>query len=512
MASPPYMLPVDSAHLSPSGYRLSPQMVPFEGAVLPPPVLPPQHSSPVLFPTTVTVPFSHRPVSPSPARPGRASAPSPGRKKERSQSPRVRSLSPALRRSKSPLGNASGPITITHDGQYARLQTVGEPLDKDLNVVDARTGQKRSGVGIFFQQESSGWIYVANLLPNSSSALDGRIAIYDELLRVDDFMVDFETPLEDVRERVLGQPGTKVLLGFRRKGAYEGDRQVESDYIYEVELLRGNPHSPPPKKRVQVDFSKYEREISYLRQEIEMLSSKLENFQHDARTANLEAELNARREDMARFETMLERSRERSREAESTRDEIIEHYNRMKRENERLQKQDVERSAIFDDLHQRSVEFQDERNAVMEIEHRLRDANDKLSSLVQESTDMESDHHVFLRQRLHQGHVAIKEAIKAQEIQIQQLNDIIPSLDMVHSSFFSSMALDPAHIHAFQVSPPKLPEVTSSSSSLYYSSSSASYLKPTYYSYNDFRPAPTQSLRMSLSASMSRVSGSEDFA
>ena len=48
----------------------------------------------------------------------------------------------------------------------------------------------------------------------------------------------------------------------------------------------------------------------------------------------------------------------------------------------------------------------------MEIEHRLRDANDKLSSLVQESTDMESDHHVFLRQRLHQGHVAIKEAIK----------------------------------------------------------------------------------------------------
>eukprot|EP00284_Hemiselmis_tepida_P014028 CAMPEP_0174922484 /NCGR_PEP_ID=MMETSP1355-20121228/5910_1 /TAXON_ID=464990 /ORGANISM="Hemiselmis tepida, Strain CCMP443" /LENGTH=140 /DNA_ID=CAMNT_0016168071 /DNA_START=49 /DNA_END=468 /DNA_ORIENTATION=+ len=74
---------------------------------------------------------------------------------------------------------------INHHGQVAKLKTVGPKLDSKLTVTDQRTGETMAGVGIFFQQESDSWIYVASIVPNSSADRCGLIKPDDELVRVD---------------------------------------------------------------------------------------------------------------------------------------------------------------------------------------------------------------------------------------------------------------------------------------------------------------------------------------
>ena len=44
-----------------------------------------------------------------------------------------------------------------------------------------------------------------------------------------------------------------------------------------------------------------------------------------------------------------------------------------------------------------------------------------------------------LREKLYKKHVEMHEAIRAQEQQMQLLSDIIPALDMVHSSLISRL-------------------------------------------------------------------------
>jgi len=89
-------------------------------------------------------------------------------------------------------------------------------------------------------------------------------------------------------------------------------------------------------------------------------------------------------------------------------------------------------------------------------EERLRDAMQELDELrskvgVLEAEKARLTQHNGLRQqqdellrgRMAEGHAAIFDALKVQEAQMAQLADIIPSLDMVHSSLLSSLAVDP---------------------------------------------------------------------
>ena len=50
------------------------------------------------------------------------------------------------------------------------------------------------------------------------------------------------------------------------------------------------------------------------------------------------------------------------------------------------------------------------------------------------------------------------EAIRAQELQMQHLSDIIPALDMVHSSLISSISIDPVRLQSHQTTDqPRVP-------------------------------------------------------
>ncbi len=66
-----------------------------------------------------------------------------------------------------------------------------------------------------------------------------------------------------------------------------------------------------------------------------------------------------------------------------------------------------------------------------------------------------------LRQRLYEVHDQMLHGISAQEQEMQKLSDIIPALDMVHSSLISQIALDPLRLSSYQMAqPPKIPSMT----------------------------------------------------
>mmetsp|Transcript_12468 Transcript_12468/g.19626 ORF Transcript_12468/g.19626 Transcript_12468/m.19626 type:complete len:202 (+) Transcript_12468:2-607(+) len=56
-----------------------------------------------------------------------------------------------------------------------------------------------------------------------------------------------------------------------------------------------------------------------------------------------------------------------------------------------------------------------------------------------------------LRERLRNGHASIHEALKTQEAQMAVLADVIPSLDMVHSSLLSSIAVDSTRLQSHDI-------------------------------------------------------------
>jgi hypothetical protein len=69
-----------------------------------------------------------------------------------------------------------------------------------------------------------------------------------------------------------------------------------------------------------------------------------------------------------------------------------------------------------------------------------------------------------LREKLYQTHIEMFEAIRAQELEMQHLSDIIPALDMVHSSLISSISIDPVRLQSHQsTAQPKVPLMSAAS-------------------------------------------------
>jgi hypothetical protein len=126
-------------------------------------------------------------------------------------------------------------LTKTHTGHIAKLHTVGDSLDSNLMVKDAK-GQLKAGVGIRLQQESRWGIYVAGLTPNGPAEKSGKIAEDDTLVSVDGYRIEPEDTLETVRQRVLGPPGTTVVMTFQRE-----DKQGAT--IFKVSLVRAAAES-----------------------------------------------------------------------------------------------------------------------------------------------------------------------------------------------------------------------------------------------------------------------------
>lgn len=124
-------------------------------------------------------------------------------------------------------------LTKTHSGQIAKLHTVGDSLDSNLMIKDA-TGQVQAGVGIRLQQESRWGIYVAGLTPKGPADKSGKIAEDDVLVSVDGYRIEPVDTLETVRQKVLGPPGTTVVLTFQR----ENNHGARAPTAFNVSLVR----------------------------------------------------------------------------------------------------------------------------------------------------------------------------------------------------------------------------------------------------------------------------------
>lgn len=94
---------------------------------------------------------------------------------------------------------------------------------------------------------------------------------------------------------------------------------------------------------------------------------------------------------------------------------------------------------------------------------------EELAQLKREA-DTKSAETPHLRKKLYQTHVEMLEAIRTQELQMQNLSDIIPALDMVHSSLISSISIDPVRLQSHQsTAQPKVPLMSAANFEVFHS-------------------------------------------
>ena len=90
-------------------------------------------------------------------------------------------------------------------------------------------GTVQAGVGIFFQQEADGSVYVKTIVNGGSAERDGAVRVGDMILAVDDREVVGE-PLSTLRGLILGPQGSRVRLSFERREAAD-IRQFECTLV-----------------------------------------------------------------------------------------------------------------------------------------------------------------------------------------------------------------------------------------------------------------------------------------
>eukprot|EP00802_Teleaulax_amphioxeia_P008104 Tamp_08112.p1 GENE.Tamp_08112~~Tamp_08112.p1 ORF type:complete len:570 (+),score=86.36 Tamp_08112:324-2033(+) len=344
-------------------------------------------------------------------------------------------------------------------------------------------GDVQAGVGVFFQQETSGVIYVASMVPNGAAARDGQIREGDELVGINSISINQQTTLENLRQLILGPPGTFVMLSMRRR--VNGGSARDDYWYYDLELQRGDgghhaqdaammQRSLAPAAQRSAPPPGYNEEIANLREQVNMLR-RMQGTEEDARLAPLESELQERISDLQRFERMYERARERVEESHRQCEEAKVHLSQLEQTSQQLRQQDTMRSAHFQDLHRESgsqlgrmdsalgeveSEIASEKQACADYEQRIREAEEELATLRKLSKTSIKDF-PHLREKLYQTHEIVLQAIREQEEQMQVLSDIIPALDMVHSSLVSSISIDPVRLQSYNTSnPPSAPQIT----------------------------------------------------
>eukprot|EP00290_Baffinella_frigidus_P008411 CAMPEP_0180137808 /NCGR_PEP_ID=MMETSP0986-20121125/12469_1 /TAXON_ID=697907 /ORGANISM="non described non described, Strain CCMP2293" /LENGTH=410 /DNA_ID=CAMNT_0022079413 /DNA_START=56 /DNA_END=1288 /DNA_ORIENTATION=+ len=167
-----------------------------------------------------------------------------------------------------------------------RYSTEGERqpaynFDVAKNMSDSDKGSavgSLAGVGIFFQQDSdTNEVFVKTIVKGGSADRSGVLRVGDVVVRVDHDDVEGQ-PLSTLRSRILGNQGSYVTLGFRRR---EG---AETTY-YDVPLMRGSP-----------EYFESLRATQPLQDEIERLTR--QNSHLKAQRAQDAAELNGYRTHM----------------------------------------------------------------------------------------------------------------------------------------------------------------------------------------------------------------------
>ena len=154
-----------------------------------------------------------------------------------------------------------------------------------------------SGVGIFFQQESDGKVYVNTIVSGGSAERNGRVRVGDVMCSVDGRDVIGE-PVSVLRSLLLGHEGSNVVLTFAR-AVEPGEADHEGGTViakFDVELPRGSPEY-----FARVDVTRrYEAEMQDLRYQLKTTLGEekevAEEVERVKRVLQLERGASARRE------------------------------------------------------------------------------------------------------------------------------------------------------------------------------------------------------------------------
>eukprot|EP00288_Rhodomonas_lens_P008933 CAMPEP_0177741890 /NCGR_PEP_ID=MMETSP0484_2-20121128/28352_1 /TAXON_ID=354590 /ORGANISM="Rhodomonas lens, Strain RHODO" /LENGTH=381 /DNA_ID=CAMNT_0019256153 /DNA_START=145 /DNA_END=1288 /DNA_ORIENTATION=- len=184
----------------------------------------------------------------------------------------------------------------SHDDLYSSARSIDSQVSRTLG---GGSGPHMSGVGIFFQQESDGKVYVKTIVV---AERDGRVRVGDVMCGVDGRDVIGE-PVSVLRSLLLGHEGSAVVLTFARAveagtDGESGDGTFGNTVIakFDVELLRGSPEY-----FARMDQSRrYEAEMQDLRQQLKQTLGEekeiAEEIERVKRVLQLERGASARRE------------------------------------------------------------------------------------------------------------------------------------------------------------------------------------------------------------------------
>mmetsp|Transcript_12347 Transcript_12347/g.19468 ORF Transcript_12347/g.19468 Transcript_12347/m.19468 type:complete len:306 (+) Transcript_12347:109-1026(+) len=191
-------------------------------------------------------------------------------------------------------------LGVRDDALYSSARSMDSQISRSLGI---GTGPHMSGVGIFFQQESDGKVYVKTIVSGGSAERDGRVRVGDVMCGVDGRDVIGE-PVSVLRSLLLGHEGSNVVLTFARavEAGAEGDDQDSNNLThtviakFDVELTRGSPDY-----FTRMDATRrYESELSELRQQLKQSLGEekevAEEVERVKRVLQLERGASARRE------------------------------------------------------------------------------------------------------------------------------------------------------------------------------------------------------------------------
>ncbi|KAJ1477007.1 hypothetical protein T484DRAFT_1906956, partial [Baffinella frigidus] len=112
--------------------------------------------------------------------------------------------------------------------QQMRRSYEPPPPQQSFNQSNAAA---RAGVGLLFQTSSDGRIVVKEVVQGGSAWRGNVIKPTDVIVNVGQHNVQ-KQPLSNLRELILGEPGSFITLGFQRGGGPQ---------YYDTKMMRGTP-------------------------------------------------------------------------------------------------------------------------------------------------------------------------------------------------------------------------------------------------------------------------------
>ena len=201
------------------------------------------------------------------------------------------------------------------------------------------------------------------------------------------------------------------------------------------ERKQGGRRSKDEKARLSAAVAAAQDKLAALDAERDRLVREADG--HRARLAPIEEELRERTEDLRRFREMHARSQERVREAERAARDFANELAGAQAAHDELVARGQQLEAELARVTAGVEEARREEASKNELVARIEAEAERMAGMVRVDEAAAREVRALL-ERAAEGHVAVLEALRAQEAQMVQLADVIPALDMAHSALLSA--------------------------------------------------------------------------